>query len=257
MGLALACAPQTRHAVLDFVFDGVPPYRAPGEEGPLPAVGAGAADPDEAWRLEYARRLQLLSRTEPEAARRFAHQPFAENQCGECHTSQRFSELSDSGWSTVEGGGFAAEDLAEGGRLLQPVDQLCLRCHEGYRPGHPENAGLRMHGPVVSGWCVTCHQPHSSPYAHLLHTEPAASLCLRCHQSADLLAFTAEHRPSDPESGFPSPSEAQEIQGPVAPVVRDCTRCHDPHRGRDPFFLRPQPPLARLVSPQAPETRGP
>jgi predicted CXXCH cytochrome family protein len=248
LSFTLACAPQTRHAVLDFVFDGVPPYRAPGEQ---PAqVAAGPTDPDDAWQLEYQRRVELNAQKGQEMARWNAHKPYAENRCESCHTSARFSELSETGWTVVQGAGegYAGENLAEGGRLKLPIDELCLSCHETYGPEHPENAGFRLHGPVVSGWCISCHQAHTSPNESLLTFEPAARLCVQCHERADLLALTTEHRPSHPEQAFPSLEEARDDPS-ILRVVSDCTSCHDPHRGKRPYFLRAEAKLARALAP--------
>ena len=61
------------------------------------------------------------------------------------------------------------------------------------------------------------------------------------------MTFTPEHRPVDPQAGYPPPPpEGEPGDGPdeasaAAPVVRvvaDCTRCHDPHRGPDHNILK-------------------
>jgi predicted CXXCH cytochrome family protein len=131
-----------------------------------------------------------------------------------------------------------------------PLVELCTNCHTEYSPGEPENAGLWLHGPVGTGWCVTCHEPHSSLQSDLLRSEPTAKLCGACHLREDLVAFTPEHRPRDPSDAYP-PSPPTPVDGsappengaapsgpPVVQVAKDCVRCHDPHRGPDHFILR-------------------
>ncbi len=246
--VASACSPVRRHAVLDFVFDGVPPYMTPEER-------ARAAELAVVQEAEVAARVQSEQRGRRgrvEKLARFTHGPFAAEECSRCHDLSRASGFRD---STDGGQGIGASaELAEAGRLHVPVVELCLRCHTDYSVDAPGNADLWTHGPVAAGWCVLCHQPHSSDYADLLVYEPSARLCSQCHLRDELLD-TQEHRPVEPETGYPSPKQISAFrerirqarergeegeEEKVAVVVRDCTRCHDPHRGPDRMILRPR-----------------
>ena len=241
----LSCSPITRHAVLDFLFDGVPPYLPPEERARLEQEAA--LREAEAAAIEKRRRSARYRPVEKLA--RFIHGPYAARECASCHelqASSGFRELQPGRAVDLSSG----DDLAEGGRLRMPLVELCTHCHTEYAPDDPGNAGLWLHGPVGTGWCVTCHAAHSSFHPQLLRTEPTARLCGACHLREDLLAFTSEHRPRDPSDAYP-PLPPAEVEGvtppenaasPSAPqilrVARDCVRCHDPHRGPDRFILK-------------------
>jgi predicted CXXCH cytochrome family protein len=234
-----ACSPLPRHAVLDFVFDGVPPYLTP-EEKAVAAMEAAQREKEASIEasLKGKRQLRKLAR--------FTHGPFAAKECTRCHDL-----TTASGFRGLGGGGGdrSAVDLAEAGRLRMPVNELCVHCHTDFALDAPGNDGLWLHGPVASGWCVLCHESHSALYPSLLATEPTARLCSSCHVREDLVE-TAEHRPVEIDDAFPrpppvdaensEPEEAATSSASVARVVRDCTRCHDPHMGPDRLLLRPR-----------------
>ncbi len=180
------CSPVQRHAVLDFVFDGVPPYMSPEERARRAELAAQRQAELIAAQPAKRRRGQVKKLA------RFTHGPFAANECTRCHdltTASGFRGLSGGG-----GDGRAAGDLAEAGRLRMPVDELCVHCHTDFDNDGPGVEERWLHGPVASGWCVLCHQPHSSVYRSLLTHEPTAQLCSRCHLREDLVR-TREHRP--------------------------------------------------------------
>ncbi|MFQ5415534.1 MAG: cytochrome c3 family protein [Myxococcota bacterium] len=179
---------------------------------------------------------------------RFVHGPYAAKECERCHDLESAASFREFGSGRVAGRS-SKVDIAEAGRLRMPIDELCVHCHTDLGTADAANDGLWVHGPVANGWCVTCHQSHSSRYPSLLHSEPPARLCGQCHVREDLVAQTAEHRPIDPQQGFPPPSarasldregETEEAspEHRVVQVVKDCTRCHDPHRGPDRFILK-------------------
>ncbi len=251
----LACSPVQKHGVLDFVFDGVPPYMTPEERARQDWEAAQQQVVDiRAQGQKRRKRFKKLAR--------FTHGPFAANECTRCHDLTKASGFrgSSSNLSSVR----AAADLAEAGRLRMPVNELCVHCHTDYTSESPANEGPWLHGPVASGWCVLCHQPHSALYPALLVLEPTARLCGGCHEREDLV-MTKEHLPLLPEDGFPiiqkvdpaedeaekesapnesagdeAPGELSEPDVQVLQVVRDCTRCHDPHMGPDRLLLRPR-----------------
>jgi predicted CXXCH cytochrome family protein len=221
--------------VLDVLFDGVPPYMTP-EERVRAAVEAAERQAEAARRASESR-LQVAKIS------RFTHGPFAAKECGRCHDLSRSSGFRESTGGTPALGSGA--DLAEAGRLRLPVVELCTHCHASYSIDAPENAEMWLHGPVAGGWCVLCHQPHSSLYPNLLAQSPTARLCSACHLRETLID-TVEHLPVEPGSGYPplpetdtgSRVQSDEHDFETVQVVEDCTSCHDPHRGRDRLLLR-------------------
>ncbi len=231
LAAALACSPIQRHDVLDFFLDGVPPYLTPEERERFAAEEAARAAEEEASPRETGRAVRKLSR--------FIHGPFAADECWRCHdlvTTSGFRQFRGTGGP----GAASRANLAEGGRLKRPVGELCIHCHADFAAEAPENEDLWVHGPVASGWCVLCHQPHSSVYSKLLYDTPSNGLCNRCHLPDTLLA-TSEHL-----APLPRPDRAATETGEEAEpdeldrVATDCTRCHDPHRGPDRMILRPR-----------------
>ncbi len=77
------------------------------------------------------------------------HDPFAREQCDECHRGRL--------------------------RLSRADSDPCLRCHEGIATEH-----AYTHGPVAAGACLWCHDPHESARPHLLRDADRA-LCTQCH----------------------------------------------------------------------------
>jgi predicted CXXCH cytochrome family protein len=92
-------------------------------------------------------------------------------------------------------------------KLLLPKEELCLKCHTFPSP-------RRQHGPVVSGGCLVCHDPHSSSNQYLLVAE-AKDFCMYCHEKNDIFSHEA-HRSSDTA----------------------CTVCHNAHGSDNDFLLR-------------------
>ena len=90
--------------------------------------------------------------------------------------------------------------------LLAPRDELCLRCHT------LDVDKAYVHGPLASGGCLVCHDPHSSRYDHLLVADPA-TFCTKCHDR-ELVATIEGH----------------------ADLAANCTACHDAH-GSDAKYL--------------------
>ena len=54
--------------------------------------------------------------------------------------------------------------------------QLCGRCHE------LDLTRRYVHGPLASGGCTVCHDPHSSRYRYLLVSD-SDGFCLSCHDA--------------------------------------------------------------------------
>jgi len=96
-------------------------------------------------------------------------------------------------------------------KLIRQVPDLCYSCHTNYG----KSAGY-LHGPIVVGACLFCHNPHQSKYIHL-QTAPQPDLCYQCHLSNDI-------------------TQMEEHQGQLDVI---CTTCHDPHIGRLPKLIKP------------------
>jgi len=112
------------------------------------------------------------------------HGPYAAKLCTSCHVAGSLSEL------------------------VAPREQLCFKCHE------LETGKKFVHGPLASGGCLACHDPHSSQYRYFLLSE-SDSFCFRCHDEQSV-ARNPAHRD----------------------VGEQCTTCHDPHMSNKRFLLR-------------------
>jgi|SRR5208283_136747 len=110
------------------------------------------------------------------------HGPYAAKMCNECH--ERASNA-----------------------LVLPVEELCMYCHV-------LKTKKKIHGPLVSGGCRVCHQPHGSAYQFLLTAE-SKEFCLYCHNKKDILKREV-HRTTDEE----------------------CISCHDAHSSDNEFLLK-------------------
>jgi predicted CXXCH cytochrome family protein len=91
-------------------------------------------------------------------------------------------------------------------RVAAPVDALCYKCHDR------KDTRKLVHGPLGSGDCTTCHDPHGSPNPALAVAPPQV-LCGTCHDHAS----TGKHMKQS--------------------LGKGCTTCHDPHSS-DKMFLQ-------------------
>jgi predicted CXXCH cytochrome family protein len=240
--LASGCSPKVRHAVLSKLVDGIPPYISAEERARLESEAAVKARREAEKANRHGRRAQV------ERHSLFLHDPFAADECFHCHkeaasprplASQQASSAPSRRGKVATGGGF----------LRMEVTELCFECHDEFSPERTARDGVWLHGPVASGWCVTCHDPHKSRNPGLLRHAPAARLCLQCHERSELAESAETHLPKAPEEAYApavprrrrphrlAQKTAEERQS-LAPVVKDCTRCHDPHRGRDHSLVR-------------------
>ena len=113
----------------------------------------------------------------------------------------------------TEHGPYAAK-LCEGchqrgtNKLLMPVESLCIYCHAFTMDKK------RMHGPIASGGCKVCHDPHSSSNRFLLVSD-SKEFCLYCHDKNEIATRQAH-------------------QGMTA----ECITCHDAHGSDNEFLLK-------------------
>lgn len=114
------------------------------------------------------------------------HPPYKERNCEACH------------------------DKNATGKLTKSLLEVCFVCHEDFTKKYKS-----IHGPVASGYCATCHNPHMSVEAKLL-TRTGQQLCLYCHSSE------------------------QVFKNEVHKDIKDsnCTECHNPHGGDDRLMLK-------------------
>jgi predicted CXXCH cytochrome family protein len=119
----------------------------------------------------------------PEKPRFLEHGPYAARQCDGCH-------------------------VRASNRLVLPIEELCFKCHS------LDVRKTYIHGPLASGGCNVCHDPHGSMYPFLLVAE-AREFCLTCHDAKSI-----EKR--DVHKGDRS----------------QCTRCHDAHSSDRKYLLK-------------------
>ncbi len=113
----------------------------------------------------------------------FEHGPYAAKYCEGCH---------------VRGSN----------RLIMPKEQLCNVCHTlGTEKRY-------VHGPVNSGDCMICHDPHVSAYRYLLISDET-DFCFYCHEKNDVYA--------------------REVHNDHKAL---CTQCHDPHMSDNEYLLK-------------------
>jgi len=113
------------------------------------------------------------------------HPPFQNKKCGLCH------------------------DQNAKGKLQMPQPGLCFLCHDDFGQKFKY-----IHGPVASGYCNSCHNPHKSEFKKLLLRE-GQDLCLYCHDSKQIFRLAAHEKIGN----------------------NDCISCHDPHGGNKQNLL--------------------
>lgn len=112
------------------------------------------------------------------------HGPYAARLCGACH------------------------EAAATNALVAPRDRLCFQCHK------LQIDKKYVHGPVASGGCLVCHDPHRSSNAYLLVSD-SDSFCFHCHTERSVQAIEGH---ADVEGG--------------------CTECHDAHASDQKYLLK-------------------
>ncbi len=152
--------------------------------------------------------------------RKNGHAPSVNFLCTECHTGKS--------------GEFNLQDEGKSKYLMpDPIMNRCFSCHEGVKEKWFSNTS--EHGPLRSGRCNKCHNPHSSAYEFHLR-KPIWDLCTTCHAEK----ATGKHvigsfvfgrnRGSHPTRGRDDPSR------PGRKLV--CSSCHNPHGSNGIYLLR-------------------
>jgi predicted CXXCH cytochrome family protein len=111
------------------------------------------------------------------------HGPYAAKECQACHVRSTSS-------------------------LILPVEELCFSCHA------LDVRKKYIHGPLASGGCKVCHEPHGSLYPFLLVSEPK-EFCLHCHDRK-AIANSGAHKDA----------------------TEQCTMCHDAHSSDKAYLLK-------------------
>jgi len=119
----------------------------------------------------------------PAAPRYREHGPYAAKECQACH-------------------------MKTTSNLILPIGELCFKCHS------LDVKKKYVHGPIPSGGCNVCHDPHGSLYPFLLVSEPK-EFCLYCHDR-NAIAKNDAHK-------------GMETQ---------CTMCHDAHSSDEEYLLK-------------------
>jgi predicted CXXCH cytochrome family protein len=219
--ISTACDVKTRHRVLSFLFDGVPPLEQAEKEAP----------PEKTLKRPSARETRKTKRVAEKApAKVYSHAPYAMKECGACH-------------SRVQG------------NVVDTTSALCFRCHSDEMV-----KSEIVHAPVAAGECLGCHNPHQSPNEHLL-SRKLPDLCWQCHDegimAGEVRHPAAEgggcpqcHSPHSGEGEWfllkPVPKLCEECHrgegsGHVAQMLSEkavCVGCHDPHSSKQSNLLR-------------------
>jgi predicted CXXCH cytochrome family protein len=89
-----------------------------------------------------------------------SHEPFKD--CTACHGDQ------------------SQQASADNPHLIDSVPKLCYGCHKKYI-----SLDGWVHGPVATGDCLFCHEPHKALNKSLL-SKPIPDLCYQCHETRTL-----------------------------------------------------------------------
>jgi len=142
--------------------------------------------------------------------------------------------------------------------LKKREDQLCMTCHDKPQKA-PDGRTIaamtnvlkskNLHGPVKSGDCGECHQPHASTQRHLLKAEfpetfyasfdeKIYALCFRCHDSAVVKnekSVQTNFRDGERNLHFVHVNRSER--------GRTCKTCHDMHGSDLPNHMAEKVPF--------------
>ncbi len=129
--------------------------------------------------------------------------------CFECHKQDAI--LANSKHETIGNRNCTDCHSPHGGKNnFMLKDGSCYNCHDL----HMDEPDRFKHGPVLSFNCYECHGTHSTKTEHKL-LRSGQDICLKCHQSKDILA-----------------NKAHETIGETI-----CTECHNPHQSDQKYML--------------------
>lgn len=181
--------------------------------------------------------------------KKYLHVPVEEGDCTACHTQ--------TGKKHPKGRGTEFE-LAE-----KNIQDLCSACHDVSKDNE------KLHNPVASGECMSCHDPHQSKFSNLLRGNNTAEVCNKCHETGKennkfvhgpvaVGACNVCHSGHDNSNGsllFTKDvnstcyecheSKSEEISSYIfkhEPVEESCSNCHNPHSSNTKYQLKDAPP---------------
>jgi predicted CXXCH cytochrome family protein len=167
------CSVESRYRTVSFLFDGVEhPDSVRAREARMAFRRAQAES-------LAAQRQALVEGRATSGPRAYVHPPYEEGDCSYCHL-------------TSEGG----RRFAGAVELIEPVQTLCVGCHDDKSSEALAEEFAWVHGPVAAGQCTGCHSPHQSVHPSLLKVAPGPALCLRCHDKARLALTPLHERPT-------------------------------------------------------------
>lgn len=199
-GMILAgCSVESRYRTLSFFFDGVEhPDSVRVREQRIALARARAES-------LAARNAVLEDGASQGQSTAYVHAPYEEGDCSYCH-------------QTEEGG----RRFAGAVELNEPVQTLCVGCHDDKTSDALATEYAWVHGPVAAGQCTGCHSPHQSIYPSLLKASPGPALCLRCHEASRLNETPPHAKPKtlpclDCHGAHGSDSRGAEFRGDEGP----------------------------------------
>jgi predicted CXXCH cytochrome family protein len=189
------CDRGTRHKVLTFFFTGVPPLEEQNRSTDEGRAGAAASK---------------LPGEKPAPPKLYNHPHYASGRCDKCHdVPSNFRLLGQKkigGTPFRKGGGSP-------GKILAPIEELCVGCHQDKSSAELQSAALWLHSPAAKGECRSCHDAHQSTHSHIL-LKDRQLICGGCH--------------------FQSPvMQRGDHQDPAT-----CLGCHNPHLGINRCMLK-------------------
>jgi predicted CXXCH cytochrome family protein len=105
------------------------------------------------------------------------------------------------------------------------VAETCQKCH-------PEMTDRKFkHGPVDSGYCNLCHDPHASPNSAWLR-KPVWDLCTTCHPDQG----NGVHVVAGYIKSFSHPTKGKKDRSRPGKTL-SCSSCHEPHRGEHEYLF--------------------
>lgn len=174
--LFLTCSPKLSYNIRSFLFDGVPdPSKVS-----LKVINDSIRLNDSVF-ANKIRKSTIVNEF-------IVHEPVKDRQCINCHDRESMGL----------------------GETKLPLPDLCYGCHKNFT--EPYNT---LHGPVASGACTQCHDPHKSKLKKLLKRK-GQKLCFTCHTKTLVLENKIHKDIED----------------------TDCIKCHNPHGGSNKFNLR-------------------
>jgi len=162
--LTMACSSATRHRVLTFFFDGVPPPTpAPAAESSQHSAQAAAAAPRSIGYTEHGPYAARLCNACHEAAATNILVAPAEDLCLKCHDLRRDRKYTHG--PLYSGGCLVCHDPHSSqyrNLLVSESDNFCFHCHDRESVERsPAHEGAQ-------GQCTLCHDAHTSNDKYLL-----------------------------------------------------------------------------------------